>query len=378
MIDPQALRKHYTRFLRGDRVLLTGHSHQAWPDVAREGVLQAFDDAAEHVDDKWQRAFDVAKRVKKGIAERMGARGDDIALGQNSHELVTRFLSALDLRARPKIVTSSGEFHSLRRQLARLSEEGVDVVWVDAHPVTTLAERVASEIDSRTAAAMVSSVLFMNSAHVPELRAVTEACRKHGAQALFDAYHAYNVFPFSLKDFGGSDVFVTAGGYKYAQMGEGVCFLHVPPDCQLRPVHTGWFAEFGNLEKLSSGVAYGAGAERFAGSTYDPTSHYRAAAVLDFFDEQLLTVARLRELSLVQTSRIIDALPDADFATPREPAARAGFVAVRHPRAVEISAHLRRQGIYTDARGEYLRVGPAPYTTDEEIVRASGEIRRWR
>jgi hypothetical protein len=34
-------------------------------------------------------------------------------------------------------------------------------------------------------------------------------------------------------------------------------------------------------------VRYGAGAAAFAGATYDPTSHYRGAAVLDFFDAQL-------------------------------------------------------------------------------------------
>ena len=39
------------------RILLTGHSHQAWPDVARAALLQCFDDAALHVDDKWGAAF---------------------------------------------------------------------------------------------------------------------------------------------------------------------------------------------------------------------------------------------------------------------------------------------------------------------------------
>ena len=47
---------------------------------------------------------------------------------QNTHELVMRFLSALDLRARPRLVTTDGEFHTLRRQLARLAEEGLEVV----------------------------------------------------------------------------------------------------------------------------------------------------------------------------------------------------------------------------------------------------------
>ena len=33
---PNALAAHYSRFRVGERLLLTGHSHQAWPDVSLE------------------------------------------------------------------------------------------------------------------------------------------------------------------------------------------------------------------------------------------------------------------------------------------------------------------------------------------------------
>ena len=47
---------------------------------------------------------------------------------------------------------------------------------------------------------------------------------------------------------------------------------------------------------------------RFAGATYDPTSHYRAARVFDFFAEQGLTPSALRENYLRQTTMLADAL----------------------------------------------------------------------
>ena len=37
---------------------------------------------------------------------------------------------------------------------------------------------------------------------------------------------------------------IVGGGYKYLQLGEGNCFLRVPPGTRMRPVLTGWFAEF--------------------------------------------------------------------------------------------------------------------------------------
>ena len=126
-IHPEVLRRHYSCFLHHDRVLLTGHSHQAWPDVARHGLIEAFDDAAAHADDKWGRAMAAADEVRAAVASRIGAQADEIALAASTHELVARLLSALDWRKRRHIVTTAGEFHSLHRQLKRLSEEGIEV-----------------------------------------------------------------------------------------------------------------------------------------------------------------------------------------------------------------------------------------------------------
>ena len=53
---PSSLARHYARFRVAERLRLTGHSHQAWPDVAREGQIEAWDDAAERADEKWARA----------------------------------------------------------------------------------------------------------------------------------------------------------------------------------------------------------------------------------------------------------------------------------------------------------------------------------
>ena len=129
-IAPGQLARHYSRFRVSERVLLTGHSHQAWPDVAFEAQQQAWLDAAEMVDDKWGRAFEVAGEVRAGYRRLLDDPDGHIALGQNTHELLIRFLSALPLRERPRLVTTDGEFHTIRRQLDRLEEEGIEVVRV--------------------------------------------------------------------------------------------------------------------------------------------------------------------------------------------------------------------------------------------------------
>jgi kynureninase len=384
--DPNALSVHYGRFGVADRLLLTGHSHQAWPDVALHGQIEAFTDASAAVDAKWDLAFAKAERLRQAYRDLLGDPHCDIALGANTHELVVRFLSSLDLRARPRLVTTDGEFHTLRRQLTRLAEEGVEVVRVAAAPAETLAERLAAEVDDRTAAVLVSAVLFETARIVPGLDGVAAACRYQGAELLVDAYHALGVVPFSMA--GLESAWITGGGYKYLQLGEGNCFLRLPSHAQeLRPVLTGWFAEFDDLTAKASGlVGYAPGGDRFAGSTYDPTSHYRAAAVLDFFASQGLTPSFLREVSLHQNGVLaarfddLDADPGVitrDRSAPRT--AFGGFLALTAPGAGELQRELAERGVLTDSRGDKLRFGPAPYLSDSQLeaaIATLGEVLR--
>lgn len=345
------LADHYTRFRVTERVLLTGHSHQAWPDVAYEGMAEAFDDAANLVDQKWDRAAIKADAVRDGFRRLIGDASADIALAQNTHELVVRFLSALPFRARSRIVMTSGEFHSARRQLERLAEEGVDVVVVDARPVETLAARVADAVDERTLAVLVSSVLFATSQIVPDLPSLAAVCEARGAELLLDVYHHLGAVPFD--DGGLARAWLVGGGYKYLQLGEGNCFLRVPSHAaDYRPVFTSWFADFDG--------------HPWAGATYDPTSHYRAARVFAFFEEHGLTPERLRDISLRQTTFLAERLGvDGDRSK------LGGFVALRRDDAPQLCAALREERIHTDVRGDVLRLGPAPYVSDDQLERAA-------
>lgn len=377
--SPNALAPHYSRFRVTERLLLTGHSHQAWPDVGFEAQAESWLDAARHVDDKWEHAFARAEAVKAGFARLLGELGGTIALAGNTHELVVRLLSALPLARRPRLLTTDGEFHTIRRQLDRLTEEGIEVVRVPEAPVDSVCARLAAAVDDRTALVLVSAVFFDSGRIAPGLSEVAAACRRRGARLLVDAYHALNVVPFSIAAEDLGDAYVTGGGYKYCQLGEGNCFLRIPPDCDLRPVITGWFSEFTALtsRERDERTVYGTGGDRFAGATYDPASHYRAARVFEFFAERGLDPILLREVSQHQVGVLaasFDALDldpaviDRERDTPLTEIA--GFLALRAPRAGQLATLLHQRGVLVDARGEVLRFGPAPYLSDQQLQQA--------
>lgn len=380
--SPNPLAPRYSHFQVGKRLLLTGHSHQAWPDCAREAQLEAWDDAARLVDGKWDRAFAKADRVRRGYAALLNDPDGEYALAAGTHDLLVRLLSAFPLRRRPRLVTTDGEFHSIRRQLDRLAEEGIEVVKVKADPAGTVAERLAGEVTDRTAAVLVSAVFFHNAHRVPHLGGLAERCARQGVELVVDAYHAVNVAPISVRNDGLAGAFVTGGGYKYCQLGEGNGFLRIPPGRALRPVITGWFSEFTALAAARhDGVAYGQGPDRLAGSTYDPVSHYRAAAVFDFFAREGLTPTLLREVSQHQVGRLIERFDALDLdpkVVTRDRATSlpqlAGFLALTSPRAGDFSRALLARGVYTDHRGDVLRLGPAPYLSDAQLDAAVAHL----
>jgi len=124
-------------------------------------------------------------------------------------------------------------------------------------------------------------------------------------------------------------------------------------------------------------IAAATRAARFAGSTYDPTSAYRAAEVLDFFAAQGLGPDFLREVSqhqvglLADTFRALDLDPavvrlHADVPLER----RAGFLALEAPDAGGLYARLLERGVRTDYRDTVLRFGPAPYLSDAQLLDA--------
>jgi len=49
-----------------------------------------------------------------------------------------------------------------------------------------------------------------------------------------------------------------------------------------------------------------------------------------------------------------------------------GFLALRSPMATTLVRSLHARGVWTDARGEVIRFGPAPYLSDTQLRDAMG------
>lgn len=377
-------KKYYQRFIQAHPQTqhYACHSHHYWPDVTRDAMLQYWDDTAALVDDKWDMMFSQkVPRVQSLIADILQVRqAEQLVFAPNTHELLFRLLTCFDWSAGLKVLTTDSEFHSFSRQINRLAEVGaVQVVKVSTEPFATFEQRFCDAAAKLKPDLVFFSQVFFNSglvvAELDNLVSQLEQCCT--ATIAVDGYHGFMALPTDLSRLEGR-IFYLAGSYKYAQGGEGCCFMLVPANNKFRPLYTGWFAEFGALAGVKSQqVGYATDGYQFAGATMDLTALYRLQAVLELFAADGVTVAaihqhvqQLQQVFLEHLDRLQHTWLNRQQLLRDDLACHGHFLTFRGPDAntvAELSAFLKRHRIETDYRGDRLRFGFAMYHDAADI-----------
>lgn len=371
--------RFYSRFLAANagKQHFASHSHHYWPDVTREAMLEYWDDSCRLTDQKWdffftQKIPKVQAQIRK-VLHLSESASHRITFAPNTHELVYRLLSCLPVDRPLAVLTTDSEFFSFDRQVRRWAEgTRTEVVRVPQFPIETFEERLITLLKSRSWDFVFLSQIFFNSGlGLKGLDALVHAVAQEEStdRPLFvlDAYHAFMAIPTDwsrLED----RVFYLAGSYKYAQGGEGCCFL-VSPLVQLRPQYTGWFAQPGHvLSQVPSQVEYSNDGLRWAGSTMDFAPLYRLSSVLDLFEKNQITVEKIHSHVQRLQSRFLELLDEVShpwihrgsLIDSVEKERRGHFLTFdlgTWEKAQSVHAQLLKKEVLTDFRGSRLRFG---------------------
>ncbi|MFE0755903.1 hypothetical protein ACFW16_18225 [Inquilinus sp. NPDC058860] len=371
----------FSRFLAAapERLHLAAHSHHLWPDTVFEAQLRYVEDTARLADHKWEHVFGtVVPWLQARIAAILSLPDPaSLAFAPNTHEFVRRLLSCLPADRPARMLTTDSEFHSFRRQIARLEEDGlVRVTRVAQEPTADFPARFAAAAGAGGHDLVFFSQVFFNSGYaVPDLAALVAAVPDRETLVAVDGYHGFMALPTDLSAIA-PRAFYIAGGYKYAMAGEGACFLHVPPGYGPRPRDTGWYAAFGALAGAQDGrVPYGTDGSRFLGSTFDPSGLYRMLAVLDLLAERGLGVPEIHAHVLALQEAFAEALARAGvpdlvrdrLLVPLDTPVRGHFLTYRTDKAGAIDDRLREADIVVDHRDDRLRFGFGLYHDLAEV-----------
>jgi len=372
-------KKYYKRFLEQNSGIqhYASHSHHYWPDITRDAMLNYWDDSAKYVDDKWNYIF--GKKVPETralIADILKISSpEQIVFAPNTHEFVTRLFSCFSPSKKVSVLTTDSEFYSFDRQANRLAEEQlITIDKIGTLPFDDFEKRFIDKIHSQQYDLIFFSHVFFNSGMVVKnLNAIVNAVKETNTMIVIDGYHGFMAMPTDLSLIE-SRVFYMAGSYKYAQGGEGCCFMTVPKNSEQRPLNTGWFAGFGDLANNKGEVNYSTDGMRFAGSTMDYSALYRLNAVLNLFKSEGITVEKIHQHIQKLQKNFREHLLQIDHP----------FLVEKNILSVDYSHHghfltfampspehtkklhdeLRAHNIWTDYRGSRLRFGFGLYQND--------------
>ncbi|QIG81454.1 aminotransferase class V-fold PLP-dependent enzyme [Stakelama tenebrarum] len=356
-----------------DRLHFAAHSHHLWPDASYVGQIAAWQDAARLADRKWGRVMEeLWPAAQHHVTHELGLPDPaSIAFAGNTHDFLIRIVSALG-KSPVRILTSDGEFHSFRRQIARWVEAGhveLETVPVGEGFETAFLERALSGDHDLI---FVSQVMFGTGRVTQGLDRLAALSRPEGPWLVVDGYHGFMAVETDLAPLANS-AFYLSGGYKYAMAGEGVGILHAPPGFGARPEITGWYAEFDDLSLSTGQVGYAPDARRFLGATFDPSGLYRFVAVRDMLADEGITTATVSAYVAGLRDQLLGGLDDsplgeAELLNPPGKGSQARFLAFRTPHAAKWQEMLAAQDIVTDVRADVLRIGFGLYHDQKDVA----------
>ncbi len=321
--------------------------------------------------DVWWEAL---QELRTRYARLIGAQGSEIALAPNISTAVGTVASALDYRARPKVVVTSLDFPTVAYQWLARRPEGVEVVVVESPDgVTVPVEAIARAVDARTALVATSHVFFTTGA-IQDIRAVAHAAHAHGALCLIDAYHSIGQLPVDVRD---ADVdFLVAGGLKWLLGGPGVVFLYVRDALarSLEPTLAGWFGHRDQFAFDPRELTRHDDARRFELGTPALAAVHAQLGGLEYIEE--LGVPVIREASMGLAEDLIARARDRGW-KPRvaaSPTDRSAIVMLPMPDPHAAVRHLAQAHIIADARPGHVRLSPFFYNVQEDHVAAIEQL----
>ena len=295
--------------------------------------------------------------------------------------------AAISARPRRKtVIIDSSNFPTDRYLLAGIAEaRGLNLITLDndgsggpnAHAIANEHELITPEalepFLSDDVALVTLQAIHYRSGSRPDIRGITDLCRRYGILVVWDASHAAGAIEL---DFDANGVDLAVGcTYKYGNSGPGSpAWLYVRKELQsqLRVPIQGWFAQDKQFEM---------------GPDFEPTDTIRrfqiaspsiiglrgVQASFEMIEEAgIKNIAEKAALGTDLMIQLFDAwLAPLGFGlmTPREASKRGGHITVTHPEAKRIAAALRKfAGVVPDYRvpnGIRLAIAPLPTSYTE-------------
>jgi kynureninase len=347
----------FSRVLARKEVYLANHSLGRPPDRAAEDLRAAIFAWYAEMDGAWDLWMQGRERFRSLTAELVNGRSADCIVPKTSAGQGLRaVLNALP--GKPRILTSDAEFDSLDFILRAYRDKAR--IELKVLPFDSFRFQPCDLV-------VLSTVAFRNGKIFPRLPDLIAEAHRSRAMVLLDVYHHAGALPLDLAALDAD--FAVGGSYKYLRGGPGACWLYVHPrQHALRTLDTGWFAKKDVFAyQRPEPPQFAPGGDGWLESTPPVLTPFQAIAGLELTLE--LGVERIREYNLAHKQFLASVLPVEGAGD-----AHGAFVTLVHAEAKAVSTALEKQGVKTDARGEFLRLCPDYLNSRAELERAAASL----
>jgi kynureninase len=355
-------------------IYFDGNSLGQLPYAAREALQRAVDtEWAQRLIRSWSEGW---MELPFTAGDTLGTHLLDAAPGQvvlaDSTTVNFFKLASAALQSRPgrsRILTDHANFPTDRYVVESLAlNHHMQIDWL----TTDLAggpepDAIEPMLSEETALVTFSHVAY-RSAHIADMRRITELVHSCGALVLWDLSHSAGAVPVSLDD---DNVDLAVGcTYKYLNGGPGApAFLYVNQKLhqELAQPIWGWIGRHDPFA-MAPGYLAGEGIAQMLSGTPQVLGLTAAQAGIALSAEATIAAIRAKSIQLTEFAvELADGLlapHGVGIGSPRDSTRRGGHVSLTHPDARQLSQRLIEVGVIPDFREpDVVRIGLSPLTT---------------
>ena len=364
---------------------LDGNSLGRLPKATKDAINDFLDEWGAELVDGWSHWIDEAQPTGDllGRAALGAAPGQVLAIDTTSVNFFQLCSAAIMSRPnRKKIIIDSSNFPTDRYILEGIARDrNLELITLDndgaggpgAQVIHNKKELITAEalepFLSEDVALVTLQAIHYRSGSRPNIKAITDLCRKYGILVVWDCSHAVGAIELDL-DAQGVDLAVGCT-YKYGNAGPGgTAWLYVNKSIQneLRLPIQGWFSQ---KDQFAMGPFFepAYGIRRF--QIASPSIMGLRAVQASFKMIEEATIQEIEKKANIGTEMMV-ALFDAwlkplgfELLTPRDPKQRGGHITIGHPDAKKIASAMRTEiKVVPDYRTpDSIRLAIAPLPT---------------
>ncbi|OGI03864.1 MAG: hypothetical protein A2104_06900 [Candidatus Melainabacteria bacterium GWF2_32_7] len=322
---------------------------------------------------------DKTEQIRDGFAKFIGAEASEIAFIKNTSAGISILANGIEFKEQDNIIVPDIEFPANIYPWLNLERKGVKVKFLKVENGVIDLNELENLINQHTRVVSISWVEFINGFR-NDLKAISDICKKksleYGRKIYFcvDAIQGLGALKLDIRE---TEIdFLVADGHKWflALEGAGILYCNKKILNEVYPVSVGWKSVKDPLNFTNINFDLEESAKKFEEGSLNIAGILSLGASLDLFNEYGIENIEKRILHLTNTAINLLKNKNIEIISPLDNQYRSGILSFKTENIEKDFLKLLANKVQLSKRGDFLRISPHFYNTEEELERFSSLI----